>query len=83
MLMIIMEEKHFMNVLILFNMLVTSVFGFSISSGLMGENSMLGYLAITILCMDVMDVVMGLALLVNSSRFSSKANVKSFSFLNF
>nr|YP_010555846.1 NADH dehydrogenase subunit 4L [Cryptonema producta]UYR95078.1 NADH dehydrogenase subunit 4L [Cryptonema producta] len=81
--MILVEEKHFMNILILFNMLVSSIFGFCIFSGLMAENLMVGYLAITILCVDVMDIVMGLSLLVNTSRFSSKMSVKPFSFMNF
>nr|UUA63007.1 NADH dehydrogenase subunit 4L [Ruditapes philippinarum] len=81
--MVFMEEKHFMNMLILFNMLMVSVFGFCVISGLVGDSVMVGYLSILILCMDVSSAVMGLSLLVNSSRFVGKSKVKSFSFLNF
>jgi NADH:ubiquinone oxidoreductase subunit K len=81
--MVFIEEKHFINILILFNILMVRVFGFCVISGLVGDRVMVGYLSILILCIDVRRAVIGLSLLVNSRRFVGKRKVKSFRFLNF
>nr|YP_010254939.1 NADH dehydrogenase subunit 4L [Venerupis aspera]YP_010455423.1 NADH dehydrogenase subunit 4L [Ruditapes variegatus]QUA05878.1 NADH dehydrogenase subunit 4L [Venerupis aspera]UUA63028.1 NADH dehydrogenase subunit 4L [Ruditapes variegatus] len=82
-LLILMQEKFFMNLLLLFELLMLGVFSMCMVSGMISGSSVLGYLCITILCMEVSTSVLGLALLVNCSRFTGKSKVHSFSFLSF
>ena len=46
-------------------------------------NVIVAYTCIIILCLDVRGAVLGLALLVNSSRMARKKRVLSFRFLSF
>lgn len=68
----ILEEKFFLNVLLLFEFFIMGLFLASIYCGALKIRAMVGYLSIVILCVDVRVSVLGLALLVSSSRHSRK-----------
>nr|YP_010555879.1 NADH dehydrogenase subunit 4L [Marcia recens]UYR95111.1 NADH dehydrogenase subunit 4L [Marcia recens] len=77
------QEKFFMNVLLLFEFFMLSLFVLCLYSGMMKESIMVGYVCILVLCLDVSSSILGLALMVNSSRNTSKMKVHSFGFLMF
>nr|YP_010410227.1 NADH dehydrogenase subunit 4L [Tapes dorsatus]URH16438.1 NADH dehydrogenase subunit 4L [Tapes dorsatus] len=77
------QEKFFLNVLLLFEFLMLTLFLLCLYVGLLSMSSVLAYTCIMVLCLDVSGSVMGLALLVNSSRTSGKKKIHSFSFLSF
>nr|BAB83785.1 NADH dehydrogenase subunit 4L [Ruditapes philippinarum] len=81
--MVLMEEKQFLNVLILFNLLMSGVFAFCIIFGLVSDSSVLAYLAILVMCVDVGSLVIGLSLLVSSSRSKSKSNALAHMYMYF
>nr|YP_005267063.1 NADH dehydrogenase subunit 4L [Paratapes undulatus]AEH99640.1 NADH dehydrogenase subunit 4L [Paratapes undulatus] len=80
---VLWQEKFFLNVLLLYEFFMLSLVFLCIYGGMMKVNVMVAYTCIMILCLDVSGAVLGLALLVNSSRMASKKSVLSFSFLSF
>lgn len=77
------QKKFFLNVLLLFEFLLLRLVMFCICGGLVRDRAMVGYIRIVILCLDARASVLGLALLVNSSRMARNKRTKSFSFLVF
>nr|YP_003934251.1 NADH dehydrogenase subunit 4L [Paphia euglypta]ADB03049.1 NADH dehydrogenase subunit 4L [Paphia euglypta] len=77
------QEKFFLNVLLLFEILMISLFVLCVYGGILSESVMVAYTSIMVLCLDVSGSIMGLALLVNSSRGTGDLKVHSFSFLSF
>nr|YP_005267050.1 NADH dehydrogenase subunit 4L [Paratapes textilis]AEH99627.1 NADH dehydrogenase subunit 4L [Paratapes textilis] len=80
---VLWQEKFFLNVLLLFEFFMLSLVLLCIYGGMLKMNTMVAYACIMVLCLDVSGAVLGLALLVNSSRVASKSGVFSFSFLSF
>lgn len=59
------------------------VFAFCIIFGLVRDSSVLGYLAILVMCVDVGRLVIGLSLLVSSRRSKSKSNALAHMYMYF
>nr|YP_009422186.1 NADH dehydrogenase subunit 4L [Ruditapes decussatus]AJY78591.1 NADH dehydrogenase subunit 4L [Ruditapes decussatus] len=77
------QDKFFLNILLLFEFFMLSLLVLCMYAGMLKMSAMVAYLCIMVLCLDVSGSVMGLALLVNSSRKASKKKVHAFSFLVF
>ncbi|YP_009827049.1 NADH dehydrogenase subunit 4L (mitochondrion) [Mercenaria mercenaria] len=77
------QMKYFMNLLLTFELLTICVFLMCVYLGNVSFSLVSVYFCVLILCLGVSESVMGLAILVNCSRFSGKSTVKSFSFLGF
>nr|QOE56581.1 NADH dehydrogenase subunit 4L [Antigona lamellaris] len=77
------QMQYFMNLLLVFEVLSLCVFLMCLCLGNIYGSSVMIYFCMVILCLAVSESVMGLAVLVNCSRFSSSSSVKSFSFLGF
>nr|YP_010555853.1 NADH dehydrogenase subunit 4L [Marcia hiantina]UYR95085.1 NADH dehydrogenase subunit 4L [Marcia hiantina] len=80
---IMWQEKFFLNILLIFEFLMLTLLILCLYGGVLKLSSLMSYVCIMVLCLDVSGSVMGLALLVNSSRISGSKKVYSFSFLSF
>nr|YP_009491831.1 NADH dehydrogenase subunit 4L [Dosinia troscheli]AWI68001.1 NADH dehydrogenase subunit 4L [Dosinia troscheli] len=77
------QIKHFINLLLVFELFSFCVFLFCLCMSNISISVVGLYFCVVILCLGVCESVMGLAVLVNCSRYSGKKNIKSFSFLSF
>nr|YP_008758076.1 NADH dehydrogenase subunit 4L [Arctica islandica]AGC84102.1 NADH dehydrogenase subunit 4L [Arctica islandica]AGW53600.1 NADH dehydrogenase subunit 4L [Arctica islandica]AGW53612.1 NADH dehydrogenase subunit 4L [Arctica islandica]AHB12595.1 NADH dehydrogenase subunit 4L [Arctica islandica]AHB12597.1 NADH dehydrogenase subunit 4L [Arctica islandica] len=77
------HEKHFLSLLLIFEVLTISVFIGSLFFIGLSMNLMGLYFCVVLLTLGVCEAVLGLSLLVSSVRFTGKKQVKSFSFLGF
>uniref|UniRef100_UPI00315C935C NADH dehydrogenase subunit 4L n=1 Tax=Glauconome virens TaxID=457868 RepID=UPI00315C935C len=83
MLYVVMNSKHFLNLLLIFEMVVVSLFlGLSYGFGVMASGFGL-YFCVVFLTFAVCESVLGLSVVVLVSRFSGVGQVKPFSFLGF
>nr|YP_010990141.1 NADH dehydrogenase subunit 4L [Polymesoda caroliniana]WOV69029.1 NADH dehydrogenase subunit 4L [Polymesoda caroliniana] len=74
---------HFLNVLLVFEMVVVSLFLAMTYSFSLGCFSYMVYFCVVYLCLSVCESVLGLSILISVSRYGGLFQTKSFSFLGY